>query len=102
EELDEHPLVRRVEVLDHHVRDLAVVRHVAEELLERLEPAGGRADADDRKAGLGSQGGWSARGRRRGVAVARRWVRRGGPLRRLRLLRSCGSHGRTLTEAAGR
>ena len=35
------------EVLDHHKAQPAVGRHIVEELLQGLQPAGGRADADD-------------------------------------------------------
>jgi hypothetical protein len=52
EQLHHRALVRRVEVLDDDVGHPAVGRHVLEELLERLEPAGRRADADDGEGAL--------------------------------------------------
>ena len=48
EQLGHDPLVRRVQVLDDDEGQAAAVRHVPEELLQRLQPAGRGADADDR------------------------------------------------------
>jgi len=66
QQLDEDGLVGRVEVLDHDERHVAALGHVAQELLERLQPSGRRADPDDGKRrrlrGLGERG---APGRRR-------------------------------------
>ena len=42
-------LVVRGEVLDHHKAQPAVGGHIVKELLQRLQPAGGRADADDQR-----------------------------------------------------
>ena len=47
EQLGHQRLVARVEVLDEHEGHPAVGGHVAEELLERLQAARGRAHADD-------------------------------------------------------
>jgi hypothetical protein len=49
EQLDEHPLVRRIEVLHDDEGHVRLARHVLEEELERLQAAGRGADADDRK-----------------------------------------------------
>jgi hypothetical protein len=49
EQLDEHALVVRIEMLHQHERHAAVRRHVSEERLEGLEAAGGGADADDQR-----------------------------------------------------
>src|SRR5262249_19072723 len=76
------------QVLDDDEGDAAVLRHVLEKLLEGLEPAGRRADADDRKP--------RGDGRARPLLVlrvrrcGRRGLRRGGdrvPARRARLRR---------------
>ena len=45
QQLDQHALVRGVEVLDDDEGHAAVLGHAAEELLERLQPAGRGADA---------------------------------------------------------
>ncbi len=50
EQLHHRALVRGVEVLDDDVGHPAARRHVPEELLERLEAPGRRADADDGEA----------------------------------------------------
>ncbi len=49
EQLDQHPLVRGVEVLHDDEGHPRAHRYVAEELFERLEPAGGGSHADDRE-----------------------------------------------------
>ena len=59
---DQHALVRRVQVLDDDEGHAAVGRHVSQELLQRLQPAGGSADADDGKSVMGV--GRGDRGRR--------------------------------------
>ena len=41
----------RVHVLHHHIRQSAARRHMREELLQRLQPARRRTDADDRRPG---------------------------------------------------
>ena len=47
EQLHHDALVRRVQVLDDDKGHAALLRHVAQEQLQRLQPAGGSADADD-------------------------------------------------------
>ncbi len=68
EQLDERPAVGWVEVLDDDEGHPALLRHLPEELLERLEPAGGGADAHDGEA-LGPGRGW----RRLGARLAAAW-----------------------------
>ncbi len=51
QDLRQETRVARVEMRHEHERHACVGRHVAEEFLEGFESAGGRADADDRKAG---------------------------------------------------
>ena len=46
-QLDQHALVRRIEMLDHDERQAALVRHMAKERIERFEPTGRRTDAHD-------------------------------------------------------
>ena len=55
EELVHQALEVRRQVLDDHERHAGVLRHVVEEALERFEPAGGSADADDVLGRLGSR-----------------------------------------------
>ncbi len=63
----------------HHERETAIGRHVTEELLQRLEAAGGSADAYDRERSRqghrtldhnGGGGGWRARGNARRFGAA--------------------------------
>ena len=49
QQLRHHPLVCRVQMLDDHESHAAVRRHMPQKLLQRLEPAGGGADADNRE-----------------------------------------------------
>jgi hypothetical protein len=49
EEFGHDPLVRRVEVLDDDNGHAAVFRHMPQEQLQRLQPAGGGADTDNGK-----------------------------------------------------
>jgi hypothetical protein len=51
ERLAKRARVRRIEVLDEHERHPGVGREVFEQLRKRLEPAGGRTDADDWRGG---------------------------------------------------
>ena len=58
EQLRQHALVRRVQVLDDDEGHAAALRHVLAKLLERLQPAGRGADADDGERALRSRGLW--------------------------------------------
>ena len=59
EQLDHHPLLRRVQVLDHDAGHAAVGGQVAQELLDGLESPSGGADAHDgkRTASIATAGG---------------------------------------------
>ena len=48
EDLGERALMLRIEVLDEHERHAGIEREVSQERRERLETAGGGADADNR------------------------------------------------------
>ena len=62
EELVESTFVVRSEVLDDHERHAGVGRHTLEQVCERLEPAGGRADPDDKRGLAGIGGSIAPRG----------------------------------------
>ncbi len=51
QQFGQHRLVRRVQVLHDDVRQPAGRRHLGEELLQRVQPAGGRAQPDDARRG---------------------------------------------------
>ena len=57
EQFGHDALVRRVQMLDDDKRHAAARRHVAEKLLQRLQSAGGGADADDGKRRARGRGG---------------------------------------------
>ncbi|MGC4120345.1 MAG: hypothetical protein QM765_38340 [Myxococcales bacterium] len=61
QQLDQHPLVGRVQVLDDHERHAGAGGDVLEELLEGLQAAGGGAEAHDRKGGGEPGAGFLAR-----------------------------------------
>ena len=63
EQFGHDPLVGRVQVLDDDKGHAAIFGHMPQELFQRLQPAGGGADADNRKKEFSGLAGVSSAGR---------------------------------------